>query len=69
MQQRFLCVKAVNESPNVGADIGVLPYHDRDGGHDYGFSALFIYLLGLSGNECKQCATNDSGTNNTNYTG
>jgi hypothetical protein len=30
-----------------------------------------LYLLtffGLSGNKCKQCATNDSGTNYTNYT-
>jgi len=68
MQQRFLCVKAGNESPNVGVDKVFPQHHDRDGGHDYGFSALFIYLLGLSGNECKQCATNDSGTNNTNYT-
>jgi hypothetical protein len=34
-----------------------------------GSQLYLFYLLGLSGNECKQCATNDSGTNNTNYTG
>jgi hypothetical protein len=42
MQQRFLCVKAGNESPNVGVDKVFPQHHDRDGGHDYGFSALFI---------------------------
>ena len=42
MQQRFLCVKAANESTNVGVDKVFPQNHDRDGGHDYGFSALFI---------------------------